>query len=192
MISATNRFTAVLDASVLFPNMKRDILLRFHEADLYRARWTEKIQQEWLVRARERFPDNVAKLDRTDALMREHFEDCWVGGHEKFIPIVDLPNDPDDNHVVAAAIACKAQYIVTDNVRDFPPECLEPFDLERGTADHFLSGTFDHFQYKAFSVLREHRRGLRSQPGATEYLMNLRQKGLPMLAARLLPMKDSL
>lgn len=78
MIPAANRYTAVLDASVLFPNMKRDLLLRFFEADLYRARWTEQIQQEWLTNAIAKYADKEDQLRRTDALMREHFEDAWV------------------------------------------------------------------------------------------------------------------
>ena len=57
MIPAANRYTAILDASVLFPNMKRDLLLRFFEADLYRASWTERIQQEWLTNALSQYPD---------------------------------------------------------------------------------------------------------------------------------------
>ncbi len=32
MLPSANRYTVVLDASVLFPNMKRDLLLRFFEA----------------------------------------------------------------------------------------------------------------------------------------------------------------
>ncbi len=133
MIPAANRYTVVLDASVLFPNMKRDILLRFFEADLYRARWSEMIQQEWLTRAKQKFPDKAAAFDRTDALMRQHFEDAWVERVERYIDLIELP-DPDDRHVVAAAITCKAHYIVTDNVRDFPAETRADFDVEAGSA----------------------------------------------------------
>lgn len=92
MIPAANRYTAVLDASVLFPNMKRDLLLRFFEADLYRARWTEQIQQEWLTNAIAKYADKEDQLRRTDALMREHFEDAWVDGYERFIDTVVLPD----------------------------------------------------------------------------------------------------
>ena len=66
MIPLADRYTVVLDASVLFPQLKRDLLLWFFEADLYRARWTEEIQQEWLVRAVEKYPSNEEKLCRTD------------------------------------------------------------------------------------------------------------------------------
>ena len=73
MIPAANRFTAVLDASVFFLNMKRDLLLRFFEADLYRASSIERIQQEWLTNAIAQYPSQDAALRRTDGLMREHF-----------------------------------------------------------------------------------------------------------------------
>lgn len=188
MIPSANRFTVTLDASVLFPNMKRDILLRFFEADLYRAQWTERIQQEWLGHAIERFPDKGAALRRTDDLMREHFDSAWVDEDEyaRFINLVSLP-DPDDRHVVAAAIAGRADYIVTDNLKDFPSDELARFSLEVGSADNFLSGTFEHYPQGALNVLAEHRQGLRSAPGPSEYLMLLRQRGLPRLAARVLP-----
>lgn len=191
MIPLANRYTAVLDANVLFPQLKRDILLRFFEADLYRARWTEEIQQEWLGHARAKFPSKANSLDRTDALMRQHFESAWVNGHSRFIQTVELP-DPNDRHVVAAAIKCGAQYIVTENIRDFPTEILAEFDIERGTADTFLAGTFEHYEAQALDVIFDHRTNLKSQPSAPEYVMYLIAKGLPLLAARLKPHMKSI
>lgn len=191
MIPLANRYTVVLDASVLFPNMKRDLLLRFFEADLYRARWTEKIQQEWFNRAVEKYPGNEDKLRRTDELMRQHFDSAWVAGYERFTDAVILP-DPDDRHVVAAALRCAAQYIVTDNIKHFPEAALGELDLERGTADSFLASTFEHYEAQALEVIRDHREGLRSKPTTSEYLMNLIAKGLPLVAARLKPHKRSI
>ena len=191
MIPATNRYTAVLDASVLFPNMKRDLLLCFFEADLYRARWTEQIQQEWLTNAIEKYSDQEESLRRTDTLMREHFDDAWVHGYERFIDTVELP-DPDDRHVVAAAIRTNAQYIVTDNLKHFPEDALAELDLERGTADRFLASTFEHYEMAALQVIRDHRTGLRAQPSPSDYLMDLIAKGLPLLAARLKPHRETI
>lgn len=193
MIPAANRYTVVLDASVLFPNMKRDLLLRFFEADLYRARWSEMIQREWLENAKEKYPNKGPNLDKTDQLMREHFQSAWVDEEElvKFIALVQLP-DPDDRHVVACAVACKASYIVTDNIKHFPQDELARFDIEVGTADKFLSGTFDHYLNEALHDLRDHRAGLRAQPSKSEYLMMLRSRALPLLASRLQPIKDLL
>ncbi len=191
MIPLANRYTVVLDANVLFPQLKRDLLLRFHEADLYRARWTEAIQQEWLRAATKSYPAGRERLARTDRLMRENFGDAWVEGYERLIEAVDLP-DPDDRHVVAAAIKCGAQYIVTDNIRDFPEEALGRLDLERGTADTFLAGTFEHYEAQALGVMREHRANSRSKPDVPSYLSHLISKRLPLLAARLKPYRDAI
>ena len=172
--------------------MKRDLLLRFFDADLYRARWTEQIQQEWLRNATVKFPDNKSKLERTDELMRHHFSDAWVEGYERYIDTIELEKDPDDRHVVAAAIKCKAQYIVTDNIKHFPEEFLSELDLERGTADKFLASTFEHYPTQALDVIREHRANLKSGYTSNEYLMMLISKGLPLLSARLKPNRHAI
>jgi hypothetical protein len=52
------------------------------------------------------------QLERTRALMDAHVRDCLVTGFEHLIPVIDLP-DPDDRHVVAAAVHCGASLIVT-------------------------------------------------------------------------------
>lgn len=42
------RFTVVRDACVLYPAPLRDLLMQLTLADLFRARWTERIHQEWI------------------------------------------------------------------------------------------------------------------------------------------------
>jgi len=41
------RYTAVLDACVLYPAPLRDILISLGAEGVYRARWTAEIQDEW-------------------------------------------------------------------------------------------------------------------------------------------------
>ena len=41
-------FTAVYDASVLYPATLRDFLMHLALTDLFRARWTEDIHEEWI------------------------------------------------------------------------------------------------------------------------------------------------
>lgn len=69
--------------------------------------------------ARNRPDLDPAKLTRTRELMGAAICDVLVVGHEPLIDVVDLP-DPDDRHVLAAAIKARAQVIVTQNLRDFP------------------------------------------------------------------------
>lgn len=125
--------------------------------------------------------------------MRQHFDSAWVHEEEyaPFIDLVTLP-DPDDRHVVAAAIAGRADYIVTDNLKDFPDAEMGRFSLEVGSADKFLSGTLEHYPRTAFKVLADHRQGLASSPSQSEYVMLLRQRGLPRLAAYVLAQIDAI
>lgn len=117
--------------------------------------------------------------------MREHFEAAWIDEAEyaHFIDLVTLP-DPDDRHVVAAAIGGRADYIVTDNLKHFPEAELARFNLEVGSADKFLAGTFDHYPTRSLRTLASHRQGLKSKPSPSEYVMLLRARGLSRLASQ--------
>jgi len=179
-----DRFVVLLDANVLFPFRKRDVLLRFYHAGLFRARWSEQILDEWtrnLLAQKPHLEDSVRSQQRA---MQEHFPEALVTGHEPLIGAVNLP-DPDDRHVLAAAIQCGAQHIVTDNLADFPAERLEPYDIEAIDADEFLSRTFDLYPAEALAVLRQLRAQYRNPPySPPEFVLDLTAKGLPKLAAR--------
>ena len=45
-MAGSARYTAILDASVLYPLLMRDVLLSLAHADLYSARWSADIQRE--------------------------------------------------------------------------------------------------------------------------------------------------
>ena len=123
-------FLALYDACVLYPAPVRDLLLEVAHADLVGARWTSKIEEEWvsnLLKQRNDIPPPV--LERTVELMRQAVPDALVRHYEPFIPSLELP-DPDDRHVLAAAIKCGAQVIVTFNIKDFPRQELDKYDIE--------------------------------------------------------------
>jgi len=69
--------------------------------------------------------------------MEEMIEDANVSGYEHLIENVTLP-DPDDRHVLAAAVHCEARIIVTANLRDFPAETLSFFRVEAQHPDTFI------------------------------------------------------
>ena len=73
-----------------------------------------------------RRPDlTEAQLARTRQLMCDAVPDCLTTGYEELIDGLHLP-DPDDRHVLAAAIRSGSQVIVTENLSDFPATCFRP------------------------------------------------------------------
>ena len=131
-------FTAVYDASVLYPAPLRDLLMRLALTDLFRARWTEDIHEEWIRSLLEARPDlRREQLERTRELMNANVRDCLVAGYRSLIPGLELP-DPDDRHVLAAAIRASASVIVTFNLRDFPAAQLEQYGAEAQHPDEFV------------------------------------------------------
>ncbi|HCT78590.1 MAG TPA: PIN domain-containing protein [Micromonosporaceae bacterium] len=132
---------AVLDSSVLFPNA-RDVLLTIAEHDFYRPLWTSAILAEVRRNVLAKRKVDPAALDRTFRLMAMAFEDAEVEGWQAHVKSMVL-SDPDDRHVVAAAIAAEAQLIVTSNLRDFPSDALETHGVRAVHPDVFLLEQLD-------------------------------------------------
>jgi predicted nucleic acid-binding protein len=109
---------AANDTSVLYPAPLRDLLLELAVSDLYRAKWSDAVHEEWITAVVENRPDLTrAQLERTRDLMNAHARDALVTDFEQLIDVLELP-DPDDRHVLAAAIKGRADFIVTVNLRD--------------------------------------------------------------------------
>lgn len=134
--------TVVYDACVLYPASLRDLLVRLAEAGLVRARWSAEILDEVFESLLAARPDlDPAKLAVTRELMCAAVRDCLVTGHPELVDGLELP-DPDDRHVLAAAIRCGAQVIVTNNIKDFPKAALQPHRIEALEAVEQLLGRF--------------------------------------------------
>jgi predicted nucleic acid-binding protein len=118
-------FTAFYDANVLYPAELRNLLMHLALTGLFRAKWSADVHEEWITSLLKNRPDlDRAKLERTQARMDRHAEDALVTGYQDLIPGLHLP-DPDDRHILAAAIRGRADVIVTMNLRDFPQEMAE-------------------------------------------------------------------
>lgn len=151
--------------------------------DVFKAKWTEQIQDEWIYHLLENRQDlDPAKLDRTRQLMNEHVQDALVTGHEYLIDVLELP-DPDDRHVLAAAIHGKADAIVTLNIRDFPADQLGPLGIEAIKPDAFITYQFDLDLPRTARAIREHRESLQNPPMTVEeYIESLERSGLVFTA----------
>jgi hypothetical protein len=167
-----SNFVAVFDACVLYPASIRDLLLRLALTDLFRARWTDRIHDEWIGGVLSQRRDlTQAQLERTRDLMNKAVPDCLVTGYEGLIDGLKLP-DPDDRHVLAAAIRCQAGVIVTYNLKDFPEQALAPYGIEAQHPDEFVSHLFDLDRGAVCGAVRDQRMSLNNPPFSVEELLN--------------------
>ena len=181
----------VYDANVLYPAPLRDLFIRVAQAGLVRARWTETIHDEWTRNVLKHNPTLTAgRLARTRSLMNEAVRDCLVSGYEDLIDSLALP-DPDDRHVLAAAICAGAEVIVTFNLKDFPAETLARFDVEAQHPDDFLLSLFGLAPGLVCAAIKRQREGLRNPPKtAEELLATLESQGLTRTVAGLREFTD--
>src|SRR5580698_1985337 len=129
---------AVFDANILYPAPLRDLFIRIAQTGLVLGRWSETIHDEWTRNVLKDNPQiSPERLARTRTLMNEAVRDCLVSGYEDLIGSLTLP-DPDDRHVLAAAICAGAEVIVTYNLKDFPAETLGRFEIRAEHPDDFL------------------------------------------------------
>src|ERR1019366_10340425 len=136
-------FRAFLDASVLYPVSLRNLLMRLTLGGLFQARWSAHVHEEWIGAVLRDHPGLAAtRLHELRAAMDERADDSLVTGYETLIESLTLP-DPNDRHVLAAAIVAHADVIVTCNLRHFPDEALDPFDIEAQHPDEFIRHMLD-------------------------------------------------
>ena len=183
MSIVANPFVVILDANVLFPFRVRDVLLTFAHDGLFRARFTEEIMAEWTQNLLKRKPSLEDSINSQVNMIRQTFDECFVTGHMPLIEGLEMP-DKDDRHVLAAAVRCSAQVIVTENKRDFPPDLLEEYDIEVLGADEMLVNTYELFPVEAARALgRVRGRYKNPHMNVSEFLLDLTRVGLPKLAA---------
>lgn len=171
------KFKAILDTNVIFPIIIRDLLLWFAHYDLYTPKWSEGIFSEWkTVMLRKGIAEDEA--DKRINKVNCAFPDALVQNYEPLIDHLEL-KDPNDRHVLAAAIKSNSNVIVTNNLKDFPEEYLKTFGLTAKTADDFLTDIIDlnpEIAIKAFKEMVLNKRN----PAMDEYevLESLRKVGL--------------
>jgi predicted nucleic acid-binding protein len=155
-VAGSARYTAILDANVLYPQLVRDLLLSLAVCGLYHARWSADIHAEWTRNFKAKMPDLDSKVDAIVDALNRAVPDCLVTGYERLIPVLELP-DADDRHVLAAAIVGHADAIVTFNLRDFPAEVLKTFDIEAQHPDDFVMNQLQLHEVRALTAMKEMR-----------------------------------
>lgn len=181
-MAGSAKYTAILDANVLYPNTLRNLLLSLASDGLYHAKWTTEITQEWSRNLVADRPDIASKIDRLVELVNLSVQDCLVEGYEYIIPTIELP-DLNDRHVVAAAVVGHADAIVTFNLKDFPAELIDKFGVDVQHPDDFLMNQLQLRQFDALEVMRKVRGRYRNpQLSAKEFIELVSRNGLPQTA----------
>lgn len=183
------RFTAVLDACVLYPVSVADALISLAVAGLYAAKWTMAIEDEWSRNLELKRPELRGRLSARRENMRSAVPD-WevpVSAWQTLGACLDLP-DPGDVHVLAAAIAGHADCIVTTNLKHFPADVLRPYGIEAIHPDDFLIAQLDLDEFAALAAFRDMRaRKKNPAMNAEEFAHALERNGLVATANRLRP-----
>lgn len=172
-------FTVIYDACVLYPAPLRDFLMQLALTELFRARWTDRIHDEWTRNVLKNRPDlTMSQINRTRTMMNAAVDDALVFEYEYIIPSLELP-DPEDRHVLAAAIASTSNYIITFNLKDFPGAILEKYEIEAQHPDRFISDLIDLKSSTVLTSAEACRQRLKNPPkSAEEYLEILLKQGL--------------
>lgn len=185
-MAGPSRYTALLDACVLYPAVTRDALMSLHVAGFYAAKWTSTIEQEWMRNLLLNRQDlTQQQLDSTCQQMHRVVRDWEVSNFEGLIEALHLP-DADDRHVLAAAIRGHADCIVTFNLQDFPVDYLATFDIEVIHPDDFFVLQLELHEVNALKAFKAMRVRLKNPSMTPEaFVRNLADVGLVRTAERL-------
>ncbi|QRK10743.1 hypothetical protein JQX13_12105 [Archangium violaceum] len=116
------------------------------------------------------------KATRRVAAMKRAFPEAMVTGHEGLIPA--MTNDPNDRHVLAAAVHVGAQTIVTSNLRHFRKEHLPP-GIQAQDPDTFLQHLLSQDRGAMLELLRAQAHALKNPPISLAKLLEGMARSVP-------------
>ncbi len=127
----------LLDANILFPTVMREVLIGAAKAGAFRPLWSEKILAEWRHTAAKLGPEAGLFADAEILTLKSQWPAAMVSVTDAEIAALSLP-DPNDRHVLAAAINGEAEVLLTKNLRDFPRRTLAHHNILLREPDSFL------------------------------------------------------
>ncbi|WP_068116856.1 RSP_2648 family PIN domain-containing protein [Tropicimonas marinistellae] len=144
----------LIDACVLYPTVMREVVLGAARQGLFQPLWSERLLEEWARAAARRGPVDEVQARGEVALVRAAWPEACVTPRAGDMARIWLP-DPNDVHVLAAAIAGSADLILTSNAKDFPRNVLREEGLDRRDPDGFLHDLWLAHPEKVAAAARE-------------------------------------
>lgn len=132
------RVRVLLDANVIVDAQIRDLFLRLAEREAIDVFWSSRIIAEVRRALTGRLGLSPAKVDQLLTVLSEAFPDAEVLPPDRLVGEIVLP-DADDRHVLAAAVHAECDFLVTNNVKDFPDSVVDRFDVACFSADELLT-----------------------------------------------------
>jgi len=178
-------FGAVLDTCVLYPFSLCDILLRLAHHELYDPCWSGRILQE-LARSLVRHGLTREQARHRVDQMRRAFPAAEVAARAVAALEPRMTNDPKDRHVLAAAVASRAEMVVTFNLRHFDAGACDSYGIEPLHPDRFLVDLHDLDADTVEAEITAQAVALRRPPVSRRELVRMLDRaGVPEFAARL-------
>ena len=154
--------SVILDSCVIFPMPLCDTLLRAAEAELYEVHFSQEILDGATRNLVKKGRMTEVKAARFQEVIKNTFPEAIIEVPASLVEA--MTNHPGDRHVVAAAIVANAKVIVTDNLKHFPKEALEPYDIEAQHPDVFLTELLDNDPESMVEVIRQQVEDLKNPP----------------------------
>jgi hypothetical protein len=144
--------------------------LSIAEVGTFRPPWSDHVLEELrrnLVKAGAK-PEAV---EHRLGQMATYFPDARVTGYEQLIG--SMTNHPKDRHVLAAAVAGRADTLVTENLKDFPPESAAHLGITVTGQDDFLLGLLELHPDAVLDALRRQSSRYRREPRSVTALLSI-------------------
>lgn len=175
----------LLDACVLYPTLCRDVLLRVAKGGGFTPLWSPRILEEWARAARKAGPTGELQARSEIALVRADWPRAEVTPGEGTLARLWLP-DPDDIHVLAAAVDGHADILLTFNAKDFPRNILAEEGVERQDPDGLMMAIHaEHPDLVRDAAIAAHQEAVRHKAADATLRASLKRARMPRLGKAL-------
>ena len=179
---------ALIDACVLHKAVVRDLFMRLSTANIFQPKWSAKILDEMKrsILSRDLLNVTPEKPERTIRFMNREAPEALVTGYEYLMPTVVLTNNEKDRHVLAAAIHCGADYVITDDKKLSNDSAFAEHSISTMHPDNFVLALLEEDESAVLAAIALQIKNLTSPPATpAQHLTNLAAQNLPKTAARL-------